>query len=79
MEMRSVRASRIVAAKIIKMRNTNALPSGPTDAPAYCNQGCGGGKRLLKSLVLRAWECCNPRHPSTHLNEFAKIVKRREE
>ena len=42
-------------------------------------QGCGGGVRLLKSLVLRAWESRNPRHPSTHLNEFAMIVKRREE
>jgi hypothetical protein len=43
------------------------------------NQGCGDAERLLKSLVLRAWESRNPRHPSTHLNEFAMIVKRREE
>jgi hypothetical protein len=43
------------------------------------NQGCGSGERLLKSLVPRAWKSRNRRHPSTHLNDFAMIVKRREE
>jgi hypothetical protein len=30
-------------------------------------------------LVLRAWKSRSRRHPSTHLIEFAMIVKRREE